>query len=78
MKKTTALEPCYLMLGARIQMIRSAIGMTQHDLSKASRLTRASIANIEAGRQRLPLHTVERVADALHTTPKHLMRGIWT
>ena len=74
----TELEPCYRMLGARILMVRSAIGMTQGELAKGARLTRASIANLEAGNQRVPLHKVELISAALHTTPKHLMRGIWT
>lgn len=72
------LEPCYRMLAARVVMIRSAIGMTQKTLAKRAGFTRPSIANFEAGRQRVPLHRVEIIARALHTTPKHLMRGIWT
>ena len=74
----TELEPCYRMLAARILMIRSAIGMNQETLAKSTGWTRASIANLEAGRQRVSLHKVELIAAALHTTPKHLMRGIWT
>ena len=73
------LEPCYRMLGSRIEMIRETLGMTQLELAhKCEGLTRTSIANLEAGRQRIPLHKVELIALALHTTPKHLMRGIWT
>lgn len=44
------IEPCYRLLGAKI----------------------------ETGRQRLLLDDVEKFAAAFGTTPKNLMRGIWT
>lgn len=71
-------EPVYVMLGARIQMIRKAIGMDQATLAKRSGLTRTSVTNLEAGRQRVPLHRLEAIAEALSTTPRHILRGIWT
>lgn len=39
--------------------------------------TRTSLVNIEAGRQRLPMHQVEEIAKALGTTPRNLLKGIW-
>ena len=71
------IESCYLAIGVRIRMIRDALGLTQEDLSKRCGLERTSIANIEAGRQRILLDDVERFSTALGTTPKHLLKGIW-
>ena len=72
------IEPCHRLLSARIEHIRTTLGMSQEELAKRVGLKRASIANIETGRQRFLLNVVERFAQALSTTPKHLMRGIWT
>lgn len=71
------IESCYLALGAKIVMMRYALGLRQEDLAKKIGLTRASIANIETGRQRVLRADVERIASAFGTTPKHLLRGIW-
>lgn len=73
----TDVQPIYRAVGARVQMIREAVGMTQSELAKKIGYTRTSIVNIEAGRQRLPLHQVEEVASALSSTPKHLLKGVW-
>lgn len=73
------IEACHQSLGARIRLIREAIGMTQEELSRKlpKGVTRASLANIETGRQRFLLNRVEDFARALNTTPKHLLKGIW-
>ena len=72
------IEPCYRLVGAKIEHIRSALGWTQEELAKKIGIQRTSITNIEAGRQRILLHDVERFAVAFNTTPKQLLRGIWT
>ena len=72
------IEPVYVMVSAKIRMVREALGMDQAELAKRVGYTRTSIVNLEAGRQRIPLHQVEEIARALGTTTKHLMRGIWT
>ena len=66
------------MLGAKVAQLREALGWTQADLAKRIALTRTSVANIEAGRQRVLLHDVEKISAAFQTTPKALLRGIWT
>lgn len=71
------IEACHQALGARIRLIRETLGLSQDDLAKRVTLTRASIANIEIGRQRFLLDGVEDFARALGTTPKHLLKGIW-
>ncbi len=70
-------ETVYRAVGLRVQMIREALGVNQSDLAKRTGYTRTSITNIEAGRQRLQLHQVEKLAGGLGVTSKHLMRGIW-
>jgi len=72
-----AIEPVYILFGARIIQIRDALGITQEELRMKVGMSRGSIANIETGRQRILLADVERFAKALGTTPKNLMRGIW-
>lgn len=71
------IESCHIGVGLRIRIIREALDMTQGDLAKRVGLTRVSVTNIEIGRQRLLLHTVEQFAKALGTTPKNLLRGVW-
>lgn len=71
------IEPVYRAIGARVQMIREAVGMTQAELAKRVGYTRTSVVNLECGRQRLPLHQVEEFAKALSSNPKHLLKGIW-
>lgn len=71
-------EPIYRQIGAKVESIRNVLGITQADLAKRAGLQRASIANLETGRQRCPLHVIENIARGLGTTPKQLMRGIWT
>lgn len=71
------IEACHRAVGARVEQIRRTLGKTQDDVAKIVGLTRASIANIETGRQRLLLNTAEDLAVALGTTPKNLFKGIW-
>lgn len=71
------IEVVYRAIGARIQMIRQALDVTQEDLAKRVGYTRVSIVNIEAGRQRVPVHQLDEIAKALSTTPRNLLKGIW-
>jgi transcriptional regulator with XRE-family HTH domain len=78
-KRTSAkpVEACHAAVGVRIRAIREALGLTQDDIAKRVGLVRASVANIEIGRQRLLLDNVEDFARALGTTPKNLLKGVW-
>ena len=71
-------EPVYRLIGAKIEALRTALGWTQADLAKRIGLTRTSVTNIEAGRQRILLHDVEKIAVAFQMTPRVLLRGVWT
>jgi transcriptional regulator with XRE-family HTH domain len=61
------IEPFYKQIGRRIQTLRNELGMTQEDLGSKldPRVTRASVANIEAGKQRILAHTIPQLAQAL-------------
>lgn len=72
-----AIEPVYVMFGARVAIVRETLGLTQLDLAKRAGLTRTSITNIEAGRQRILLGDVKRFADALGIPVKSLLRGVY-
>lgn len=52
-------------VGRRICKARRGCNITQEGLGTTVRLTRTSITNIERGRQKLPLHTLAEIADAL-------------
>ena len=53
-------------LGATISQMRQMRGMTQDQLSNAAIVSRAYIANIEAGRKRPSQKVIARIAAALH------------
>lgn len=58
-------ESVYLVFGRRLRKLRDQRGMAQHELALLSGLTRASIANIESGRQRVLLHQILQFSGAL-------------
>lgn len=71
----TKIEPFYFSLGRRIQAARDRVGLSQQDLG--SRLTppvtRASIANIENGKQRVLSHTLVGISSALSVSVAELL-----
>jgi transcriptional regulator with XRE-family HTH domain len=60
-------EPFYSEVGLRIQALRNQNGMSQEQLGRRldPPVTRASIANIEAGKQRVLAHTLVQLAEVL-------------
>lgn len=77
MPATKLVEPVYRQFGAKVEAMRAVMAITQQDLAKKVKLTRASITNIEAGKQRILLADVEKFAVALGVSPRSLMKGIW-
>jgi DNA-binding XRE family transcriptional regulator len=71
------IEACHGAFGIKVRQIREVLDITQDDLAKRVGLSRASIANIEVGRQRVLLDDVEKFANALGTTPKAFAKFIW-
>lgn len=63
-----ASDPIYKAFGSAISTRRKALGLTQADLASKVKISRASIANIESGRQNILLHHVYALAAALGFT----------
>jgi len=55
----------YRKLGELVRMHRERLGINQAHVAEQTGLSRASIANIETGRQRIPLHHLYSLARAL-------------
>lgn len=72
------IELVYRQFGMKVESVRAALGWSQQELADKVKLSRGSIANIETGRQRILMADVELFAAAFNTSPKHLLRGIWT
>jgi transcriptional regulator with XRE-family HTH domain len=71
-------ERFYVDVGRRIQGLRSSKGLTQAELGLRldPPVTRASVANLESGRQRVLLHTVVQLATILECELRHLVPSI--
>jgi transcriptional regulator with XRE-family HTH domain len=69
------IEPFYEVLGSRIQEVRGQKKMTQARLgfSLTPPSTRASIANIENGKQRVLVHTLVQFARAMGVSVQSLL-----
>lgn len=60
-------EALYNHIGAAFRQRREALRMTQTQLAANAGVLRTSIVNLEAGRQRVPLHTLYAICAALAT-----------
>lgn len=63
----------YAAIGMAVREARQDRQMTQEQVAQAVGLTRTSIVNIEAGRQRLTIDTLYDIADALKIQAVSLM-----
>jgi transcriptional regulator with XRE-family HTH domain len=63
--RTPTCEPIYGTVGRNIKWWREHLGFTQAELAEEVGVQRTSINNTEAGRQRLMLHTIQKIAEAL-------------
>lgn len=68
-----AIDQLYKSIGSKIKEARQLRGVTQSDLAKRLKLTRSSVANIEAGRQRVMIHWVLQIAEELNISLLHLL-----
>jgi transcriptional regulator with XRE-family HTH domain len=66
-------EPLYTALGELVRGARVEAGLTQEELGKGIDRTRTSVANIEAGRQRILLHTLYAIARMVEKSPGELL-----
>ncbi len=65
----------YAQLGRLVRQHRERLGMSQGTLAEGIALSRASVANIEAGRQQVSLHHVYRLAGTLGVEVTTLLPG---
>ncbi len=63
----------YRDVGRRVRETRKKIGMTQKFLASRVSLSRASVTNLEMGRQKLMLHTLVDIATELRVAPDDLI-----
>ena len=63
----------YKRLGSTIKAKRRALGLTQQQLAKQLGISRASLANVETGRQRVLVHQVYELADRLNANVHELL-----
>ena len=63
-------------LGAQIRSLREDAGDSQGDLAGALGLSRTSVVNMEAGRQRPPLVTLYRIAKRYRTNVPALLPSL--
>ena len=63
----------YKNLGNLVRAAREEAGLSQGQLASRIGLTRPSIANVEAGRQKILLHALYQIGDALGKHPKSLL-----
>jgi transcriptional regulator with XRE-family HTH domain len=66
-------DQLYETIGDQIKAARTRQRVTQTELGKRVGLTRSSIANIEAGRQRVMIHWVMQIAEALDVSTARLI-----
>ncbi len=63
----------YIRLGKLVRARRERIGLTQEELAARVGLLRTSISNIEHGRQKIQVHTLFALAQALGVTHAALL-----
>lgn len=59
-------DTLYVYIGGRLRERRRALGLTQAQVAQRLGVTRTSITNIEAGRQKLPLDLLYELCVALN------------
>lgn len=65
----------YDVVGVELRARRTARRLTQEELALRVGISRASIANIEGGRQAISLHQFTDLAEALGTTASSVLRA---
>ncbi|MDE2105996.1 MAG: helix-turn-helix transcriptional regulator [Patescibacteria group bacterium] len=61
-KRQSRVEPIYALIGAEVRRRRILAGISQQRMADILGVTRTSITNFEAGRQRMPLHLIDVAA----------------
>ena len=66
-------DQLYSILGKLVRTRREQAKLTQDELAQRVGLTRTSISNIESGRQKIQVHTLYTIAEALHVPADALL-----
>jgi transcriptional regulator with XRE-family HTH domain len=66
-------DELYDQLGTLIRIRRKKLLLTQHDLAARIGISRASLANMETGRQKVLVHQLYSLATALDLAPSDLL-----
>ena len=69
------MEGFYSEFGRRVRLARRRAHLSQNALGRLTGMNRTSVTNIEAGRQRIPLHLLIAFATALDVEPTELLPG---
>jgi transcriptional regulator with XRE-family HTH domain len=74
----SAISKVYRLLGELVRSRREALQITQEDLARRVGIARTSVSNIEKGRQRIPVHVLFALSDALGVEMANLLpsRGL--
>jgi DNA-binding XRE family transcriptional regulator len=67
------IDELYRHIGFKIREARENANLSQAALAKSLDMSRASIVNIEAGRQRAPVHVIWQIADKVGTKISQLI-----
>lgn len=71
-------EQLFQYIGQRLRERRQAIDVTQADLAQRLGILRSSLANIESGRQRVPLITLYRLCFELNSDLTSMLPSVDT
>ena len=66
----------YAIIGKRVHAARERAQLTQSELASRIGFSRASISNIESGRQKIQVHVLWSLANALNVTAQDLLPAI--
>jgi transcriptional regulator with XRE-family HTH domain len=69
-------EPIYVEVGRLIRKHRKRANLTQAQLGSKTGLSRTTVTHIESGDQRIQLHTLYAIADALMISPQTLFPSV--
>jgi transcriptional regulator with XRE-family HTH domain len=71
-----ALKDLYQIIGKGVRELRDLKGLTQADLSAKTNINRATISNIESGKQQVSLHYLYLIAKALEVEAKEFLPSV--
>ncbi|QYU67631.1 helix-turn-helix domain-containing protein [Leptolyngbya sp. 15MV] len=74
-RRSGAVGALYARVGEELRRRRRDLRLKQEELALRVHLSRASIANVEAGRQAIPVHHLVELAEALGTVASDILKA---